>query len=319
MAERGTATLTQLKIEQDYADSKVLAESSIIGERMVSVVRLAVMLLIGFSTTIVPRLIGEPLPKSPVRMAIIFAYLTIALVSLVMSRRVTQPTPRRAFVIPFFLIAADFSFGIAMGLIDASLGVPPRPETIAVMLALYLCFSIVRISLAHVIVSTALAIGSLGLVAAAQGWFDIRWICFLSGCYLGLGMLVGWSNRRIRQMFMDIRRRENLSRFLPRQVVDRVLRTNGLSLNPVQREVTILFSDIRDFTAFSEGLPPKEVLAFLGDYFAHMTQIVKGHEGLLNKFLGDGLLAVWGVPDLQDNHAERALRAALDMRRSWSS
>src|SRR5207302_5986956 len=77
----------------------------------------------------------------------------------------------------------------------------------------------------------------------------------------------------------------------------------------------ILFSDIRDFTTLSENQPPRELLQFLDEYFAYMSEIVKGHEGLLNKFLGDGLLAVWGVPDAQEDHAPRALKAALDMRR----
>lgn len=132
---------------------------------------------------------------------------------------------------------------------------------------------------------------------------------------LALGFLIGFTNRRLGSMFADIRRRENLSRFLPRQVVERVLAQGGAALAPVQREVTILFSDIRSFTSMSESLAPAEVLKFLDEYFGHMGGIVRGHEGMLNKFLGDGLLAVWGVPDHQTDHAERAVRAALDMRR----
>ena len=87
------------------------------------------------------------------------------------------------------------------------------------------------------------------------------------------------------------------------------------ALRPVQCEVTVLFSDIRGFTAFSESLEPREVLEFLDDYLGHMAQIVKGHDGLVNKLLGDGLLAFWGVPDPAADHATPALRAALDMRR----
>ena len=75
-------------------------------------------------------------------------------------------------------------------------------------------------------------------------------------------------------MFLGLRRRDNLSRFLPRQVVERVLQTGDGTLEPVQREVTILFSDIRDFTALSESLPPRAVLGLLDDYFGHMGQIV---------------------------------------------
>jgi adenylate cyclase len=77
-----------------------------------------------------------------------------------------------------------------------------------------------------------------------------------------------------------------------------------------------MFSDIRGFTAMSEGLSPRDVLAMLDDYFGRMGQIVKGHDGVIGKFLGDGLLAFWGVPDRLDDHANRAVRAARDMRRA---
>src|SRR5439155_23549510 len=83
---------------------------------------------------------------------------------------------------------------------------------------------------------------------------------------------------------------------------------------PAMREVTILFSDIRDFTTLSQKMAPAEVLAVLDEYFAKMSAIVKGHEGMVNKFLGDGMLAVWGVPDALPDHASRALAAALAMR-----
>jgi adenylate cyclase len=84
-------------------------------------------------------------------------------------------------------------------------------------------------------------------------------------------------------------------------------------LQPVQREVTVLFSDIRGFTTMSESMLPREVLAFLDDYFAQMAQVVKGHHGVVNKFLGDGMMAVWGVPERTDDHALLAVRAAQDM------
>jgi len=79
--------------------------------------------------------------------------------------------------------------------------------------------------------------------------------------------------------------------------VDRVIESGETALLPVQREVTLLFSDIRGFTTLSETPPPQQVLALLDDYFGHMTQIVMARGGMVNKFLGDGMLARWGVPD----------------------
>jgi adenylate cyclase len=115
-------------------------------------------------------------------------------------------------------------------------------------------------------------------------------------------------------MFLELRGLDNLTRFLPPQVASRIVKQGETSLMPVQREVTILFSDIRDFTTLSETLPPQQVLKLLDDYFGHMTRIVMAREGMVNKFLGDGMLACWGVPERTDDHAEQAMRAALDMR-----
>lgn len=117
-------------------------------------------------------------------------------------------------------------------------------------------------------------------------------------------------------MFVDVRRRDHLSRLLPSQVAERILAAGGRPLEPVQREVTILFSDLRDFTTLSQRMEPQRVLALLDDYFARMTGIVKTHEGMVNKLLGDGLMAVWGVPAEQPDHAVKAVRAALAMRRA---
>ena len=75
-------------------------------------------------------------------------------------------------------------------------------------------------------------------------------------------------------------------------------------------------SDIVVKPRMSEGLEPREVLAMLDDYFGRMSQIVKGHDGVVGKFLGDGLLAFWGVPDELDDHAVLAVRAARDMRKA---
>src|SRR4030095_9620605 len=110
--------------------------------------------------------------------------------------------------------------------------------------------------------------------------------------------------------------RDNLTRFLPRQVAERVIERGPAALAPVARIVTVLFSAIRGFTTMAEGLSPREVLMMLDDYFGRMSLIVKGHDGVVGKFMGDGLLAYWGVPDKLDDHAQLAVRAARDMRKA---
>ncbi|PQA86848.1 CHASE2 domain-containing protein [Hyphococcus luteus] len=86
-----------------------------------------------------------------------------------------------------------------------------------------------------------------------------------------------------------------------------------LKLEGEQREITAFFSDIRGFTSISEQLTPQQVTAMLNQYFTQMTRIVVVHKGLVDKYMGDGLAAMWNAPiDVADHPAEAA-RAALDM------
>ncbi len=80
-----------------------------------------------------------------------------------------------------------------------------------------------------------------------------------------------------------------------------------------RREITVLFSDVRGFTSFSEKHSPEEVVSMLNEYLGEMTDIVFKWEGTLDKFIGDAILAFWGAPMKQENHAELAVKCALHM------
>src|SRR5205085_6568331 len=89
---------------------------------------------------------------------------------------------------------------------------------------------------------------------------------FVASGLLVLAFMIAITNRAAHHMFAGLRARDNLTRFLPRQVAERVINEGPQALAPVEREVTVMFSDIRGFTTMSEGLSPREVLAFLDDY-----------------------------------------------------
>jgi adenylate cyclase len=80
-----------------------------------------------------------------------------------------------------------------------------------------------------------------------------------------------------------------------------------------RRAVTLLYSDVRGFTGLAEALPPETVAGLLSEYFAAMVELVFEHGGTLDKFSGDGLLAVWGAPLAAPDDADRALAAARAM------
>jgi len=113
--------------------------------------------------------------------------------------------------------------------------------------------------------------------------------------------------------------RAKYQRFMPKHVVDEILASpHTLSLGGTNSCITVLFSDIRGFTSMSEKLSPQVVVQILNEYFADMTPIVFEYQGLLDKFMGDGMMALFGVPYPCDEAASNAVSAAISMQRRMS-
>jgi adenylate cyclase len=117
------------------------------------------------------------------------------------------------------------------------------------------------------------------------------------------------------EAFERSRTRAVFSRFVPEAVVGQVLERAGgeLRLGGEQVYGTVLFTDLRGFTTFSEKLEAAEVIDLLNRYLARMTDVVLAHGGTLMSFTGDGFMAVFGAPLEQEDHADRAVEAALEM------
>ena len=127
-------------------------------------------------------------------------------------------------------------------------------------------------------------------------------------------------NEQIRE---EERMRNRLQRFHSPQVIEMILKggeeTIDVIMEPKELTATILFIDIVGFTHLSETMPPREINIILNRYFSRMTDIVFSYDGTLDKYIGDGLMAVFGAPMEKDDDAERATRAALEIRRQLTS
>jgi len=114
--------------------------------------------------------------------------------------------------------------------------------------------------------------------------------------------------------------RANYSRFLPEYVVKQMLENpDSFKLGGVLQTITVLFADIRGFTRISEHAPPEKIVQLLNRYFSAMTDIIFAHGGTLDKYLGDGLMALFGAPTVTPKDAANAIAAAVAMQRRMLS
>ncbi len=121
------------------------------------------------------------------------------------------------------------------------------------------------------------------------------------------------SEARVRE---EIAIRADLGRYLPAELVDAIVeREQSMELGGQRRPITVLFADVVAFTPLSDRLAPEEVVAILNELFTLLTEAVFRHGGTVDKFVGDCVMAVFGAPTEQVDHAARALRTARDMLR----
>jgi adenylate cyclase len=161
------------------------------------------------------------------------------------------------------------------------------------------------------------AAGTAGFVVAAQIAFDGGHVAVvtypLAVAVLSTAGVVGV------HYFTEVRERRRtrtaFARFVPAAVVDRVLEQaeDGLRLGGEEVLGTVLFSDIRGFTTFSESHDAQEVIDILNRYLTEMTDAIMDHGGTLIAYLGDGIIAIFGAPLEQADHADRAIAAAQEM------
>ncbi len=189
---------------------------------------------------------------------------------------------------------------------------------LALMLALSVGLALVfsRVSSLAAAPALLVAAGGWGAGAAlALGRWNVVLALGVPVVQMGAMFVVATSYRFFSEEREKRRARETFGRFLAPAIVDEVLAEGGaVRLGGEKRVLTVLFADVRGFTGISERLDPHVLLELLNEYLTPMTDIiVSGHEGTLDKYMGDAIMAFWGAPRPQPDHALRACRAALAM------
>lgn len=131
---------------------------------------------------------------------------------------------------------------------------------------------------------------------------------------------IGLLAESFNEMISGLRERDlvkdTFSRYVTNQVAEELLKNpEKISPGGKEQEVTVVFADIRDFTAFSERHSPEEVISHLNEYLSVMIDVIFEYEGTLDKFIGDAVMAIWGAPLQHPDDPLRAVKAALEMQK----
>ncbi len=159
-------------------------------------------------------------------------------------------------------------------------------------------------------VTATLHIGNL-----TNNYFSDRIVENLGVFADGAGTIVENSVLFVRIRELESRIRHVFSKFVPAEVINDLLTRGSDEALMVgeKRDIVVLFSDIRSFTAISENNKPEDVVSFLNKHFSVMVEVIKRHGGSIDKFIGDAIFAIFGAPVSYEDNAMRAVQASIDM------
>ncbi len=180
------------------------------------------------------------------------------------------------------------------------------------------------IVLSHVLPRIGVRRGAIGVSVLIVGYLALTVVIFSSE-KIWLNMVYPTVLMTVLFMFMNMyhyfsseaERRQikgAFQHYVPTTVVEEIVNNvEKLHLGGEKRELTVLFSDVRGFTTLSETMQPEELVSLLNTYLTKMTEQVFNHDGTLDKYIGDAIMAVYGAPVVRDDHAVLACRTAVDM------
>ncbi|NEQ47213.1 MAG: adenylate/guanylate cyclase domain-containing protein [Leptolyngbya sp. SIOISBB] len=304
-------------VEIDQAFKQAIAQASLSNERKIAYARFGMLAIASVLDVLVfffPQTLINVDSVSPTIAIFSLIVCSISAGFLIVLRR---PNAWRNLltlqvIIPIFdgILVAIFTTNIWQTL------APTKPEIIT-NIAAFCCFLAVsggiRVKSRSSIISTSLALGNF-VYAAVLFQLDVAVSLFALFTILGTGFLGMLTASIVRRQGKNEAGRLLMRQFLPESVVETAFESPTRLLEEAQEcEVTILVTDLRGFTHYSESMSPLEVLDFLNTIQSFLAETVEQHGGWVDKFMGDGMLAVFGAPAQLNNHAEQAFQAAQEI------
>lgn len=189
-----------------------------------------------------------------------------------------------------------------------------KPEYMAIFLlfftVLLIFINALRFGKMIILYNTALGSG-LSIYALSKAGLPLFFILYAIPFLLLSGLLASWISGWMTNLYVDLKKRQRLMRFLSKEIIESI--DNGtitLQLGGEQMFATILFVDVRGFSQLSEDRSPVDVVSLLNEYFTTITEIIHTHNGTIDKFIGDAVMALFGIPVRRDDDAQQALQAA---------
>lgn len=294
---------------------EILSQEARRAETVIACFRIAISLLFTIFDFLFhlsgPEKTGYSVPA--VIPAVDASYFIVSLAILFYARRLNVLPPQAKYVIislDYLYLAVYTGFASASGMLDPEMTVGAA-GSMALILTI-ICS--LRFSLGATVYGSSLGVAitlGVGLMAGSSA--------MMAGTMAILAAMIGaiasYLSYRYLQAIRHIVERSRFERFLPKQVVDTMISgKHDIELGGREAEVTVLFTDIRGFTTLCEKMPPLEVLTLLNEYFSAVTAVVFRHEGTLDKYIGDAVMAVFGAPVGDPDDAKKAVRCALDIR-----
>ena len=165
----------------------------------------------------------------------------------------------------------------------------------------------------------AWSIGAILIFVILTTWLYVVVGLVVSISYLVLAGLISLIGINLRFYLSEMGQKNMIRNMFGQYLSPKVVQglvddPSKIQLGGEEREMTAYFSDVAGFTAISENLSPSQLVHLLNDYLTEMCNIIIGYEGTIDKFQGDAIIAFWGAPSIQTDHAKRACLASIDMR-----